>query len=69
MAMMLIDQTKDTTCKVAEADVIRAKTGGSTNINYDYENNKGKIQKKTGAFPINTILRGTANLSEQRKNG
>lgn len=41
MAMMLIDQTKDTACKTAEADVIRAKTGGSTNINYDYENNKG----------------------------
>lgn len=41
MAMMLIDQTKDTACKTAEADAIRAKTGGSTDINYDYENNKG----------------------------
>lgn len=41
MAMMLIDQTKDTACKTAEANAIRAKTGSSVDINYDYENNKG----------------------------
>lgn len=41
MSMMLIDQTKDSACKTAEADAIRAKTGGSAQIAYDWENNKG----------------------------
>lgn len=41
MGMMLIDQTKDTACKTAEADAIRAKTGDSSPIAYDYANNKG----------------------------
>ena len=41
MAMMLIDKTKDSACKSAEADVIRAKTGGSAQIAYDWANNKG----------------------------
>ena len=41
MSMMLIDQTKDSACKTAEADAIRAKTGGSAQIVYDWENNKG----------------------------
>lgn len=39
--MMLIDKTKDNACKTAEANAIRAKTGSSADINYDYENNKG----------------------------
>lgn len=41
MAMMLIDQTKDAACKTAEADAIRAKTGGSASLAYDWANNKG----------------------------
>lgn len=41
MSMMLIDQTKDAACKTAEADAIRAKTGGSAQIAYDFSNNKG----------------------------
>lgn len=41
MSMMLIDQIKDSACKTAEANAIRAKTGGSAQIVYDWENNKG----------------------------
>lgn len=41
MSMMLIDQTKDAACKTAEADAIRAKTGGSSQLVYDWVNNKG----------------------------
>lgn len=41
MAMMLIDKTKDSACKSAEADAIRVKTGGSAQIAYDWANNKG----------------------------
>ncbi len=41
MSMMLIDQTKDSACKTAEADAIRAKTGGSAQLAYDWANNKG----------------------------
>lgn len=41
MGMMLIDQTKDAACKTAEADAIRAKTGGSAQLAYDWANNKG----------------------------
>ena len=41
MAMMLIDQTKDSACKTAEADAIRAKMGGSAQLAYDWANNKG----------------------------
>lgn len=41
MAMMLIDQIKDSDCKTAEADAIRAKTGGSAQLTYDWANNKG----------------------------
>ena len=41
MSMMLIDQTKDSACKTAEADAIRAKTGGSAQIVYDWDNSKG----------------------------
>lgn len=72
MAMMLIDQTKDTACKTAEADAIRAKTGGSADINYDYENNKGfadaiaaipsgsSVQYKSGTY---TPAENTQNIS------
>ena len=65
MAMMLIDQTKDSACKTAEADAIRAKTGGSAQLAYDWANNKGfadaiaaipsgggGIRKATGSFTI-----------------
>lgn len=41
MSMMLIDQTKDSACKTAEADAIRAKTGGSAQLAYDWANGKG----------------------------
>lgn len=41
MAEMLIDSAKFAACNTAEADAIRAKTGGSSPIPYDYENNKG----------------------------
>lgn len=41
MAEMLIDGTKLDACNTAEADAIRAKTGGTDPIPYDYANNKG----------------------------
>lgn len=41
MAEMLVDSTKLDACMTAEANAIRAKTGGSTPIPYDYANNKG----------------------------
>ena len=41
MAEMLIDGAKLDACNTAEADAIRAKTGGTDPIPYDYENNRG----------------------------
>lgn len=41
MSVMLIDDAKFNACNTAEANAIRAKTGGSSAIPYDYENNKG----------------------------
>lgn len=41
MAEMLVNSTKLDACLSAEADAIRAKTGGSSPIPYDYANNKG----------------------------
>lgn len=38
---MLVDGTKLDACMTAEANAIRAKTGGSSPIPYDYANNKG----------------------------
>lgn len=37
----LVDSTKLDACLDAEADAIRAKTGGSSDILFDYANNKG----------------------------
>lgn len=41
MAEMLVDGAKLDACNTAEADAIRAKTGGTSPIPYDYANNKG----------------------------
>lgn len=41
MAEMLIDGAKLDACLDAEADAIRAKTGGSADIPFDFANNKG----------------------------
>lgn len=41
MAEMLVDSTKLDACLDAEADAIRAKTGGSADIAFDFANNKG----------------------------
>lgn len=41
MAEMLIDGAKLDACNTAEADAIRAKTGSTDTIPYDYANNKG----------------------------
>lgn len=41
MADMLIDDAKFAACLDAEADAIRAKTGDSNGIPFDYANNKG----------------------------
>lgn len=41
MADKLVNSTKLDACLDAEADAIRAKTGGSSPIPYDYANNKG----------------------------
>lgn len=41
MATMLIDGTKEIACRTAEADAIRAKTGDSAQIAYDFDNGKG----------------------------
>ena len=75
MAMMLIDKTKDSACKSAEADVIRVKTGGSAQIAYDWANNKGFADAiaaipsgggvdwdgfATGAWPTGDAVMGTS---------
>ena len=41
MADMIVDSVKLDACLDAEADAIRAKTGGSADIPFDYANNKG----------------------------
>ena len=41
MAEMLVDSTKLDACLDAEADAIRAKTGDSNDIAFDFANNKG----------------------------
>lgn len=41
MADMLVDGAKLDACLDAEADAIRAKTGGSADIPFDFANNKG----------------------------
>lgn len=41
MATMLIDGTKEIACRTAEANAIRAKTGDSEQIAYDFDNGKG----------------------------
>ena len=41
MAEMLVESTKLDACLGAEADAIRAKTGGSADIPFDYANGKG----------------------------
>lgn len=66
MAMMLIDQTKDTACKTAEADAIRAKTGGSANINYDYENNKG-FADSIAAIPSGLTVSGIKTIVQNSR--
>lgn len=37
----LINATKETACRTAEAEAIRAKTGGTSPLTYDFENDKG----------------------------
>lgn len=41
MAEMLVDSTKLDACLDAEADAIRAKTGDSNDLTFDFANNKG----------------------------
>lgn len=41
MADMLVDSTKLDACLDAEADAIRAKTGDSNDLTFDFANNKG----------------------------
>lgn len=41
MSIGLIDVTKEEACRTAEANTIRAKTGDSTQIAYDFANGKG----------------------------
>jgi len=41
MSEMLVDGAKLDACNTAEADAIRAKTGGTDHIPYDFANNKG----------------------------
>ena len=66
MAEMLIDGAKLDACNTAEADAIRAKTGGTDPIPYDYANNKGfadaiaEIPTGSGGFPA---VSGTITLS------
>lgn len=62
MSMMLIDQTKDSACKSAEADAIRAKTGGSAQLAYDWANNKG-FADAIAAIPTGTTPTGTKQIS------
>jgi len=55
MAEMLIDGAKLDACNTAEADAIRAKTGGSSPIPYDYANNKG-FADAIAAIPSGTTI-------------
>lgn len=55
MADMLIDDVKFTACLDAEADAIRAKTGDSNDIPFDYANDKG-FADAIAAIPSGTTI-------------
>lgn len=75
MAEMLVDGAKLDACNTAEADAIRAKTGGSSPIPYDYANNKGfadaiaSIQTGGGSLPsvISKIDGGEFTFASERE--
>lgn len=54
MADVFIDGAKLDACNTAEADAIRAKTGGADPIPYDYANNKG-FADAIAAIPSSTM--------------
>ena len=77
MAEMLIDGAKLDACNTAEADAIRAKTGGADPIPYDFANNKGfadaiaAIPSGGGSLPsiISKIDGGSFTLSSNTLTG
>ena len=58
MAIALIDASKENACRTAEANAIRAKTGGSSPIAYDFDDGKGF------ADAISSIPAGGASLDD-----
>ena len=50
MSIAVIDKTIEEACRKAEADVIRAKTGGTDPLGYDFANGKG-FADKIAAIP------------------
>lgn len=60
----LVDSTKLDACLDAEADAIRAKTGGSADIPFDFANNKG-FADAIAAIPSGggTVYTGTVELT------
>lgn len=58
----LVDSTKLDACCTAEANAIRAKTGGSSQIAYDWANNKG-FADAIASIPSGTTPTGTKQIS------
>jgi len=68
MAEMLVDSTKLDACLDAEADAIRAKTGGTDPIPYDYANNKG-FADAIAAIPSGTTITDGIVVKARNANG
>lgn len=68
MAIALIDSTKENACRTAEANAIRAKTGGSAQISYDFENDKG-FSDAIAAIPTGGGIIPTGNIELIQQTG
>ena len=68
MAEMLVDGAKLDACNTAEADAIRAKTGGTDPIPYDYANNKG-FADVIAAIPSGTTITDGIVIKARDTNG
>lgn len=60
----IIDENKETACRTAEANAIRAKISSSTNITYDWVNNKG-FADAIESIQVGIVPTGNKELTQQ----
>lgn len=60
----LINVTKEEACRAAEAEAIRAKTGGTTPLAYDFENDKGFAEEIANIPQTGIIPSGSFEITE-----